>query len=289
MQLEELKSRIENKWEITYPLVFLSADMFLPMQYVKRLVLEPEFVDEYVKASGFFATSTNNIKVLRTSELNVEVSGNYIVICKKVEPSITPLLNIIEFPKLEDWMIEDYAYSNLEGVKETNIAWLVNVCKHDIYRLEQEIDRIKLFDNAERNIVFEQFRDDGIFNDLSELNIFTMSNALQNKDIQKVESVYESLQTASSIVDIEPLGLYTILYNNFKKMIKVWMNSNPTEETTGMPNNQIWAIKNLKKMYTKEQLLKVFMSLLKIDEGFKSGKFPIEIIVDYLVITCLVS
>lgn len=289
MQLEELKSRIENKWEITYPLVFVSTDMFLPMQYVKRLVSEPEFVDEYVTASGFFTANTNNVKVLRTPELDFEVSGNYIVICKKVEPSLTPLLNIIEFPKLEDWMIEDYAYSNLEGVKETNIAWLVNVCKHDIYRLEQEIDRIKLFDNAERNIVFEQFRDDGIFNDLSELNIFTMSNALQNKDIQKVEAVYESLQTASRIVDVEPLGLYTILYNNFKKMIKVWMNSNPTEETTGMPNNQIWAIKNLKKMYTKEQLLKVFMSLLKIDEGFKSGKFPIEILVDYLVITCLVS
>ena len=132
-----------------------------------------------------------------------------------------------------------------------------------------------------------QFKIDGVYNDLSDLNIFTLSTAIQNKDLQSIKNVLIHLLTAATVVDVEPLGLYTLLYNNFKKMIKVWLSRNPSSESTGIPSNQLWAIKNLPRVYTKDQLIKLFCMLTELDSKYKQGNFPMELLVDYLILKCL--
>ena len=91
----------------------------------------------------------------------------------------------------------------------------------------------------------------------------------------------------ATVVDVEPLGLYTLLYNNFKKMSKVWLSRNPSSESTGIPSNQLWAIKNLPRVYTKDQLIKLFSMLTELDSKYKQGNFPMELLVDYLILKCL--
>ena len=287
MLISELKQKIESHQNIELPLVFVSEDLFLPKQYAEYF--EPfVYVDNYVNTDSLFGKNTSKeVNILIQEELNTIIKGNYIVICKRVESSIRPLLEIVDFPKLEPWMIQDYAHSLLEGIHKQDIDWLVTICKFDINRVKLEIDRLCLFEPVIRQTMFEQFKLDGVYNDLSDLNIFTLSTAIQNKDLQSIKNVLTHLLTAATVVDVEPLGLYTLLYNNFKKMIKVWLSRNPSSESTGIPSNQLWAIKNLPRVYTKDQLIKLFSMLTELDSKYKQGNFPMELLVDYLILKCL--
>jgi hypothetical protein len=291
MTLEELKEKVEKKEDIQFPVVLVCKDLFLPEQYIKfmREVGPVEYTDRYVHViTNLFGLKDDTVKVLKIEELNTPVDGLYIILCKSISKELEKTIDYIKVPDLSDWMIEDYVYSKLEGVDKKNIEWLISICKHDIYRLDEEMDKLLIFEPVQRNILFNKFKEDGVFSDLSDKNIFTMSTAIQKKDTETIYQVYHELLTASTAVDVEPLGLYTILYNNFQKMIKVWLNKQPNPENTGLQSKQIWAINNLPKVYTKEQLIKIYEMLTSIDSGFKSGTFPIDILLDYLVVKCLV-
>ena len=89
-------------------------------------------------------------------------------------------------------------------------------------------------------------------------------------------------------IDIEPIGLVTVLLNNFRNIIKIQLANNPTAESCGMKPNQFWAIKHSCGLYTKEQLLSIFNFLTEIDKKIKTGMIPVDsFLIDYIVINIL--
>ena len=86
----------------------------------------------------------------------------------------------------------------------------------------------------------------------------------------------------------DPIFITSILTKQFRNMINVYLQSYPTEENTGLKDKQIWAIKNVCKKYTKQELLSKFKFLLSVDYSLKSGKIPAEILFDYILINLLV-
>ena len=303
MTLEELKNKIEEKTLTNELIILVNADSsFLSNQYINAISniknKKIQYLDDLssVESSrvdifgGGVEVEDNTLRVYKcdtflTTSSTLDKEVDLIIVCNKIDDKCTAQYSdyIIRLPVLEEWMIKDYVYSLAEGVKDKDLDWLMRICNNNIDRLDNEISKLTLFDSRQRQELFQDFVDEQMFDDLSEFNIFNISNALQSRDRSKLKQILPEIKN----IDVEAVGLVKILWQNFRKMITVWMNSNPTPENTGLKSNQIWAIKNLPKVFNKEQLINIFEIVSEVDYKLKSGMLDANLIVDYLTIKTL--
>lgn len=88
---------------------------------------------------------------------------------------------------------------------------------------------------SDRDFLADKFFSDNVFSDLSNLTIFNFTNSIITKNVETLKQIL--LQFDS--IDIEPIGVITVLYKNFKNILNVQLNSNPTPENTGLSSKQI--------------------------------------------------
>ena len=298
MKIETLKEQIENKSVGNEPLIFLYEDTnFIPLQYIVEIARIREKNIEYIDSLASIGSNVNDIfggttvsnslRVLITKELEdihekfKYETDLYIIVNKIKDKACIEKLSdsIVIVPKLEDWQIKDYVYSLAEGIDTKSLDWLIEATGSDIYRLENELDKFKLFQEAERKYLFEDMVSDGAFVDLSNFNVFNITNAVTSRDYNTLKSALKEIKS----FDAEPLGVVTLLYNGFRKLILVWLANNPTTESTGLKSGMIWAIKNQPRVFTKEQLLSSFSLLTNIDKMLKTGYIDTSWLIDYLI------
>ena len=178
--LKSIKTSIENNtYQCSFTIFKYSNVDFIPYQYVneisKQRNLSVEIVEDLAlftkPATSIFGGSSISDSILylyivdKFECLSERISryNNLIVICKTIDKDTEKLFQqyIVSVPKLEDWQIADYVYSLAEGVDTKLLDSLIKVCNNDIYRLDQELKKIKIFDKQERNFVFNQFIEDG--------------------------------------------------------------------------------------------------------------------------------
>ena len=187
----------------------------------------------------------------------------------------------MEIPKLEDWQIKDYVYSVAKGVEEKDLNFLLEVCKNNIYLIESELDKIKLYAEGERKYAFKSFIEEGMYSQLTNKNIFDFSTALLNHKLKDLIPLYKQLYE----VDVEPLALVTILYENFRNIITCCLQKNPTERNTGLSEKRIWATKKYApKGWNKEDIIKAFEFMCMLQPKMVSGDIPEDLLVDWIVI-----
>lgn len=297
MKIEQLKSAIENNAVDDSLLIFQYEDTsFIAEQYIKEISKLKKLSIEYLDSidtlgnctSDIFGIKENNIslRVYKCDVLdsNVETLSqelNLIIICKKINANTKKLFDsyIIQIPKLELWQLKDYIYSNAEGIDQKELDWLIEVCQHDIYRLENELDKFRLFSEEERKYLFDDMKYQGAYSDVSSFNVFNITNAVTQKNIPLLQAALTEIKN----FDAEPLGVVTLLYQGFKKLIQVWLAKNPTPENTGLKANMIYAINKSPRVYTKEQLIECFLTLTSIDKQLKTGKIEIPWLIDYVI------
>lgn len=294
MQLHDLKQNIENNSVPDTPIIFLNSENdFIARQYLDAIArikaLEIRYVENLddLQSDGIFAFSEKILKVYITPTLEGDVSflpgsSNIAIITDKISLSDRSIVDefVVEVPKLEKWQIQDFVYSQAKGVSKQLLDNFLSLCEDNIYRIESELAKITLFDEAQQQTIFEDLLREESCKDLSSYKIYDLTNAIQVKDINKIKSILlEQLN-----IDIEGTGLITILYQCFRKLILVWTDVNPTPESTGLKSNQIWAIKNLPKNYTQEQLLKIFDFITLLDYKVKNGELPVNMLIDYIIV-----
>lgn len=298
MTLPDLKEIIMQKKEIPYCIIFeCEYEDFIPIQYIKEIanynnssIVSLENIEEYpLNNSNIFEETVNALYVYKCEELKNLYSiysdkSNLFIICNKLNKSVSDIFkdNIVKIPKLEEWQLKDYAQIICPGLKEEQADWLSKNCNCSAYRLTNEINKLLSFPVSTRDTLCREFINYNVFNETANNNIFDLINAIQSRDISKTSSLLKSL-------DITSMGLATLLYNNFKKLIKVWLGKSPTEANTGLKANQIYAINKLPRTYSKEQLLKIFDILTNIDYKLKNGDIPESLITDYLVTSILTA
>lgn len=297
MELKNLKKSIENFNIDNKFYIFLnkSSNDFLPLQYVKAIANIKKTPINYIEdlnniSNPLFSTSTDSLNVFRTDKLeNVDPSisniNNLIIICNSIDNELQPFFNldVVEFPTLEEWQIKDYVYTRGKGIEPKYLDWIFDICNKDIYRLEKELDKLDLFEESQREFIFENFLKDNMYEDLNNFQIFDLTNAIQARDYDKISFLLQNI----SSMDIDPMGLFSMIYANFKKLIQVWLDKAPTPESTGLKYNQIYAIKNLPHTYNKEQLANILKFLSLIDYKIKNGSLETSNLIDYLIIKIL--
>lgn len=301
MTLQDIKTQIEtNSIKNTF-IIFRCDDRFIARQYYKAISQQLNKKIDYVedihsitnKSLDIFFQDTSENKTLKVCMLdtfdyynNDLLNEEYlIIVCKKIEKHTAEIYKnfIIEIAPLEYWCVKDYLYSILKGVDTKYIDWLIENCNFDINRLQLEADKLLIFDENERNIVFTQMLDDDAFSDITNKTIFNFTDAIVKKDIHKLKTIYEDIDN----IDIEDIGVVTVLYQNFKKLLQVWTATNPTPESTGLSSKQIYAIKKLPKVWSERQLVDILELLTSIDFKIKTGTMPVNILRDYLVVNIL--
>lgn len=231
-----------------------------------------------------FSTPNNNLKIYKCDSLDVSdpklnFAHKLIIITPKLSDDTKSAYsyNIVEMPKVESWMVKDYAKVYGAGIEEKDLDYMCEACSYNIYRVASELDKLKNCGLGQRKILFKQMIREGAFEDLTQFNIFNFTNALQARDIESLKSLL------GSSLEIEPMSLISLLYQNFRKMISVWLDQSPTPESTGLKSNQIWAIRNIPRNYNRQQLIDVFKFLTSLDSELKQGNLPNEVLTDYIV------
>lgn len=298
MDIVKLKNMVENKSLSDMLLVFICDNEFLYNQYISEIAkfknLQINYITSLDDSNDLFNVTANHVlDIYKVNKLKCDsdkilTRKNLIIIAKEFEDSTTEQIFdrvTVRFPKLEDWCVKDYLYSNLPSLDNNQKDWLFDICKHDIYRVKQEIDRLNIFKQNQQKQLFEQFKCDNIYEDLIEFSIFEFTNAIIKKDIPKLSKILEHLKNC----DIEPLGVVTVLFKNFRNIILVQLSNNATPQSTGLTPAQFSAIRyNCLNYYDNDNLIEIFEFITEIEEKLKNGSLPQEYILDYILVNILI-
>lgn len=298
MKFEEVKSSICNNTIGNSLIIFKYQDnKFVAYQWAREIARIHNKVIRYIDTlEGILSTNvdifgTRNIddgeRIYSCDMFDIDSDKlknetNLIIITNNISNECESLYKdyICLLPKLENWHIKDYVYSVCEGIDEKDLDWFLEVCKYDIFRIENEVDKLKLFKVNERKYIFEDMKYEGAFRDLSTLNVFNITNAVTSKDKNALINALKEIKS----FDAEPLGVVTLLYQGFKKLILVWLASNPTPDTTGLKSNVIYAINKSPRVFNKNQLLNIYQFLNSIDKNLKTGNLcDISHLIDYVI------
>lgn len=289
MRIEDLKNKIVNKSIDDSPIIFLIEDNdFIPIQYINEISKiknkEVLFVDRLENLRRSIFELDDVLKVIRKEKLE-SIDGsllkekNIFIISKNTDVDLDC---IVKVPKLENWQIEDYAFSILKNIEKEKVLSFVENCNHNIYKVDNELKKLVVFDEGVREFIFNRMLEDGSFSE-SEKNIsYDLVNSIVKKDISRIKFLLKK-----DLSTIDPVGITTLLLNQFRNIIKVQLSNVSSPETTGLKSNQFWAIKNLCNIYSKDQLVKIFMLLSSIDKKLKSSEVSSDFILDYIIINIL--
>ena len=288
MTLPEVKQYLTDNQNIDKMLIFKCEDTdFISMQYTKKLaeirnaeIINVESLEDIPTSNPFIEENLIYLYRCESFDKIIEENKQLIIIAKKLSKDVLKELSdyIIIVPKLENWMTEDFIKLNCSGLDNEMVSWFVANYDNDIYKILLEIDKLKVFPPDTRKYLFEEFYNNGVFDSPDKNNAFALSSALQSKDKNSL------IQLLSKNNEIEPISAMSLIQSNLKKLCKVWLNKAPNPDNTGLKSNQIWAINNLPRTYTKEQLVKAFEIVSGLDRKIKSGEFPIELTIDYIVV-----
>lgn len=288
MTLPEVKQYLTDNQNIDKMLIFKCEDTdFIGMQYTKKLaeirnaeIINVESLEDIPTSNSFIEENLIYLYRCESFDKIIEENKQLIIITKKLSKDVLKELSdyIIIVPKLENWMTEDFIKLNCSGLDNEMVSWFVANYDNDIYKILLEIDKLKVFPPDTRKYLFEEFYNNGVFDSPDKNNAFALSSALQSKDKNSL------IQLLSKNNEIEPISAMSLIQSNLKKLCKVWLNKAPNPDNTGLKSNQIWAINNLPRTYTKEQLVKAFEIVSGLDRKIKAGEFPIELTIDYIIV-----
>lgn len=292
MLLPELKQALLNNQIINQLLIFKYDDTdFICNEYIEKIaninnaeITYINHLEDIPQSNSFLEEKLLYVyKCEILNELPPQIN-NLIIIANKIAKEVLEKIKdyVILFPKIEDWMLEDYIAIKCPGLDKDMISWLIYSFK-DPYRLMLEIDKIRIFPPDTQKYIFNFLNNNNSFESLMENISFNISTAIQNKDIKTLSSILSN----DNIKDINYIAILSIIQNNIKKLCKVWLNKQPTQDNTGLKSNQIWAINKLPRTYTKEQLIKALELTSNLNQKIKSGEFPINLTLDYIVIKLL--
>ena len=235
--------------------------------------------DEFELSTGLFSIDTNDIVVYCCDKLrSIPKNPRGIIICESVDSKINSA-DVCEFPTLEEWQLKDYLFSLGEGADRDDLEYIFSLLKPYSERLMMEAERINLFTKDERKFLVKEMTRSGCFSDMSNETIYTLANALCVKNIEVVNKVLREINA----IDIEPIGLVTVMVNNFRNLLLIQGNPSPTPEKTGIPAKQFYAVSRNTGHYSISQLMYLLKELDTIDYKLKTGYLPANWIISYVI------
>ena len=286
MLLEDVKKMVEKNQYNGEELIFQYVDTdFVPISYVEKISQDRHLTIQYIHTltglpeKSIFESESSTLMVYRTDVLKEAVPrrDNLIIICQKVESDVP--VEVCKVPKLEPWQLQDFVYSQLEGVSQSRADHLISLCSNNIYKINNELKKIKLFSATDSLI--DSFEADGVFAGTIAYNPYSLIDALVQRDTEKLKEAMRHLDSVS----IDPIGFTAMLLKSFDSVISIQLSKNPSPEKLGMSSGQFFAVKKYScNKYSKQQLMDIYLFLTGIDKRLKTGELYLPRLLDYIIL-----
>ena len=282
MNLKELKRNIslnilddslllfkysDNRWLINKYIESISKIKNREIVYIHSL----EDINNYEDGANYLYV----LEVEEINSINLQYK-NLIMISKKINKE----LDYIDFPKLESWQIQDYLKINLDGLEKGDLDFLFNITKNDIYLLDNELNKLKIFSKPNQSLVLHLLKKENNYREDNTYSTFELSNYIIKRDTANIGRILEKDST------IEPFALLSLLINQFKNIIKVQMSPKGIRpENLGMDIKKYKSIEYNINKYSNGQLLNIYEFLTDIDWRVKEGLLDMskEFLLGYIV------
>lgn len=287
MTLMDLKNFIANGILPSDFMIFVGKDScFLTNQYIKALaklsnggikkitsIYEPQ-----QSSLAILTTSDGAINVLKVETFDERAEDysqfeNTIVICDQVDKSIAKSVEkyIINFPKLEEWQIFDYAKSICPALEDEDLLWLIKATDNSIDRVLNELDKVALFDKDEQKAIFSSIRFDRQ-TDLYKIDLFTVVNALVEGNMQ----VLFDLLSHNKYEELEPVMLANRALTSLKNILLVSQNPLLSAEECGVSVSQYKFIKYKYRSLNVNAVKYKIKFLTNFDLALKTSKLDMS-------------
>ena len=169
-------------------------------------------------------------------------------------------------------------------MNDQELKGFISIYSGNYFRFLNDIDKLSIFDQSIQKMLLSQMLKEGQFDTLSNLTIWDLSNAILRKDIKTIKEVLKSI----NYIDITPLGLAKVLYNNFKTVTSIQLNPYTTAADVDMSDKQFFVVKKYNcGYYSKEKLVSILEMLTNIEYMFKYGELPLDNLIDYMICNIL--
>ena len=294
MTLMDLKKSIEAQNIPDDFIVFLcSENSFIADQYVDAICEINNLVktrintlQDQASALSLVLGSTDELKVMKVDTFEdalIDYSSlkNTIVICNKIDKKVKPLVEdyIIEIAKLTDWQTKSYIKLICPVLNDDELDWLYQATEGNIYKMINEVDKIKLFPMPEQRSVLDaiRFSPDS---DLYSVSIFDLADAIirNNKPF-----VLEFLRHKNINFDLMQIVGATL--QKVKNIILVTQNSGKTASEIGINDKYMYRLRKDWNGFPESRLKALLEFLSSIDLKLKTGSLDMskEAQIDYFI------
>lgn len=310
MQLNELKSKLKDHALSNDLIVFVcNKSRFLAEQY-KDIICQERLLDEKHISSLAELNSSLSLIIDNSDYVNVLITDVFdeyhddysqftdtIVICdsikeKKIENALKDY--IIKTPALKQWQVLDYIKTRCPSLDRDLIEWLYDATGGNIERIDNELDKISLFDKTDQNNVLIEIKN-STKSDLYKIidksakkpmaDIYVLKNWILSRDYKNLsEFLYHEPNIDRS--DLNPFALVNLLMFDLKNRLVA---KSMTAAEMGISEGQYKFLKYNKLGYSLPALLQKLNFLSSFDLKVKSGNLDIDSdkLLDYVICNML--
>lgn len=306
-RIKTLKASLQQNLVSDKLMVFVYVDNpFLVNEYVQKIIeirkLDVEYLTKDDDLEQVIRERDNSIfggddklLIYTCDEFKIDLdkdTKDVIVICKECN-AIVDIDCVYNFPKLENWQMIDYIKQHCKGLNDDECTWLFNNINgkyknnEGIYRIVNEVSKISCFDVKDQSQIFREISESKGYSDLSQYNIFNLTNAIVKRDKLNLLRVLSDIDS----IDVNGYGLMSILHKSFKQIIDIQLGKNVTAQSMGLSDKQFNAIKYNCGKYTSQELIDRFEFLTSIDYKLKTGLLDIgsdDLKLVYYIICCII-
>ena len=294
MTLMELKKSIEAQNIPDDFMIFLcSENSFIADQYIDAICEINNLVktrintlQDQASALSLVLESTDELKVMKVDtfeEALIDYSDlkNTVVVCNKIDKKVKSLVEdyIIEVAKLADWQIKSYIKFICPVLNDDELDWLYQATEGNIYKMINEVDKIKLFPVPEQRSVLDaiRFSPDS---DLYSVSIYDLADAIirNNKPF-----VLDFLRHKNINFDLMQIVGATL--QKVKNIILVTQNSGKTASEIGINDKYMYRLRKDWYGFPESRLKALLEFLSSIDLKLKTGSLDMskEAQIDYFI------
>lgn len=285
MELHKIKEKILNNTFYENFIIFVCPEnFFIANQYVEAIIRKSgkekriiKSLTELDSAMSLLLLDPNDyINVLQVEtfeEFREDYSTieNTIIICNKIDKKLKDLVAdyVVEVPILKEWQLESYVKQRCPALDDLEISWLVRATNKDIYKIENELDKLSLFSNTKQKEILAHLKFD-LGSDLYFIDIFNLCDAI----IYNNKNVIANYLKHQQVCNFEFLSLVGIILKKAKNLL---LTKYSRRSATELGLNQAYYNRLIKEPFIDQNRLQYIIKTVSgLDLQLKSGLLDLD-------------
>lgn len=192
---------------------------------------------------------------------------------KKVVKELKKCSKVIECKTIENYnlnnYISNYFKTNNYEISQSDVKLIIDKVKYDLANIISECDKLMMYKDENKKITTKDIED--VVIDNIEDNIFSLTNAIMDKDIKRVINIYNDLL----LMGEEPIKLIAMIANQFRLILQVKLmvkNGYKERDMASEIGEHPYRVKLASNArFTVKELITYIKKLQKLDYDIKSG------------------